>query len=757
MRSLLKLALIVGLGLVMALASAHAGAPGARAAFTDTDGDGAIDLAEEVFGSNPNGASSTPETTDAVLLSLTDTGCTDGLDNDGDGAIDAKDGGCMDSDGAFPSDETELVLGSDPQNDESYPEDSRFDTLFFSIGYFFSGCADGEDDDGDGLIDAADPGCGAVDADSDGFEDYVEKSLGSDWEDANSQPEHMSVNPGSCTDATDNDGDALTDAADEGCVVAPNDDVADAIVVDSLPFSYSAKAVGTTAEFGERVSSCSGFIGEEELRGTLWYKFTADANTHVLIDASGSDLLTSVSVWRDGPFGLQEVDCLTSLFIFGIPARFAFEATAGETYFVQVERLVSIPDLPDFVFPDLARLSFHMDATEPPANDDFADAQPITGLPFSTSADTVAASIEASEPRASCRFQGYPANSVWYRYTPAADTYMQAGATIGTDFGVTVGAFEGTSLASLTQVACGQGVLGFRAEAGHTYYLQAAGYTCRSPGEDGGGIASICFDSRAGHVALHVESIAVPECPAPQFTVPDRIGDQIVDAAQPDILSISGAAFSDHLCLTVHLDREIPRYETSNVGLDLDQDRLTGGAGYAAGTVCRRPAGLGIDTEFYIRPAEGLLVSPHPSPVSGDAYAFLIVDRSSLNLIFPLAVLGDDTNVGFVAAVLGHGQSSDCAPDGGNITCQKAVCAFVAFRNGDANCAGGANAIDAALVLQYSAGLLSSLACPEAADVTGDERIDSRDAALILQYAAGLVDELPPAFGRFTVEGGPPE
>ena len=43
---------------------------------------------------------------------------------------------------------------------------------------------------------------------------------------------------------------------------------------------------------------------------------------------------------------------------------------------------------------------------------------------------------------------------------------------------------------------------------------------------------------------------------------------------------------------------------------------------------------------------------------------------------------------------------------------------------GDINCDGNVNSIDAALALQFSAGLVGSLACEEAADVNGDGRSD---------------------------------
>ena len=63
---------------------------------------------------------------------------------------------------------------------------------------------------------------------------------------------------------------------------------------------------------------------------------------------------------------------------------------------------------------------------------------------------------------------------------------------------------------------------------------------------------------------------------------------------------------------------------------------------------------------------------------------------------------------------------------------------------GDANCNGAPDSVDAALILQYGAGLTSSLPCPGAADANRDGRIDALDAALVLQFVGGLITALPP-------------
>jgi parallel beta-helix repeat protein len=61
---------------------------------------------------------------------------------------------------------------------------------------------------------------------------------------------------------------------------------------------------------------------------------------------------------------------------------------------------------------------------------------------------------------------------------------------------------------------------------------------------------------------------------------------------------------------------------------------------------------------------------------------------------------------------------------------------------GDVDCSGSVNSIDAAFLLQHTAGLIGSLPCAANADVNGDGNTNSLDAALILQFSAGLISQL---------------
>lgn len=119
----------------------------------------------------------------------------------------------------------------------------------------------------------------------------------------------------------------------------------------------------------------------------------------------------------------------------------------------------------------------------PPANDDFANAVAVTEpLPFTATQDTSEATTEASEPTVKQYGCGFIAATVWYSYTPSADTVVSAD-TIGSDFDTVLAVWQGTDLDSLTLVACVddsrgglQSTLPFVAESGVDYHIQVGGF-----------------------------------------------------------------------------------------------------------------------------------------------------------------------------------------------------------------------------------------------------------------------------------------
>jgi len=83
-------------------------------------------------------------------------------------------------------------------------------------------------------------------------------------------------------------------------------------------------------------------------------------------------------------------------------------------------------------------------------------------------------------------------------------------------------------------------------------------------------------------------------------------------------------------------------------------------------------------------------------------------------------------------------EHSEAGPDMLMVDCQEGLPAVA----GDSDCSGSVNSIDAALILQNSAGLLANVPCADGADANHDGSINSIDAALVLQFTAGLLDHL---------------
>lgn len=116
--------------------------------------------------------------------------CYDGLDNDGDGAIDCADNGC---------------LGSP----------------FCAIE---SNCSDLIDNDDDGATDCSDPDCAVLCSNSEICHDSVDNDAdgATDCADSDCSGTLLCAAESSCFDGFDNDNDGYTDCNDPGCASNPN-------------------------------------------------------------------------------------------------------------------------------------------------------------------------------------------------------------------------------------------------------------------------------------------------------------------------------------------------------------------------------------------------------------------------------------------------------------------------------------------------------------------------------------------------------
>jgi hypothetical protein len=115
-------------------------------------------------------------------------------------------------------------------------------------------------------------------------------------------------------------------------------------------------------------------------------------------------------------------------------------------------------------------------ASSAQANDNFANATPITALPFTDSVDISAATLEAGEPTGCYNGQ----QSIWYSFTPVADALMRLDPYGSSLYGNTLDVYQavGPGFAGLSSVNCSgfTGQITFSVQAGMTYYIRAGSY-----------------------------------------------------------------------------------------------------------------------------------------------------------------------------------------------------------------------------------------------------------------------------------------
>ncbi|MEV0622705.1 hypothetical protein AB0I81_55970 [Nonomuraea sp. NPDC050404] len=121
-----------------------------------------------------------------------------------------------------------------------------------------------------------------------------------------------------------------------------------------------------------------------------------------------------------------------------------------------------------------------------PANDNFANAQAHTG-PFSDTVSNVDATVEGSEPAASCSGVS-PYKTVWCSLTLSTAATVHADA-FGSNFGTVLTVHTCASLGTLTEVACNDDFAGilapseltFSASASTTYWIRVDGFSDGRP------------------------------------------------------------------------------------------------------------------------------------------------------------------------------------------------------------------------------------------------------------------------------------
>jgi hypothetical protein len=233
-----------------------------------------------------------------------------------------------------------------------------------------------------------------------------------------------------------------------------NDIFANAEAITSLPFSASPDLTDTTVEPNEP-NGCS--LSQQ----TVWYFFTPAQTMSVRVDTLGGAVNGFVSIYHATGSGISNLQYLTCVY----GSSPSFLAEGGQTYYLQVS-----PSGGNGI------IQINLQQVFPPANDNFANAEVVSSLPFTATVDSTDTGVELGEPN-NCGSQ----QTVWYSFTPAQTMSVRVDTIDGIGGAVTgiVGIYHatGNGIFNLQHLTCVYGYsITFLAEGGQTYYLQVSPY-----------------------------------------------------------------------------------------------------------------------------------------------------------------------------------------------------------------------------------------------------------------------------------------
>ena len=261
------------------------------------------------------------------------------------------------------------------------------------------------------------------------------------------------------------------------CTGAPtNDNFANAIVVDSLPFNYTEFNNCATKQSGEpnHLGSSGGH--------SVWFSWTPASNQTAVINTKRSDFDTVLAVYTGNAVNSLTLVASNDDIVQGVylQSQVSFAAVAGTTYHIAVDGYYSASETDSAVGTVVLNV-------DPPGNDDFTNAFALAGVSGTTNGYNFNASKEAYEPAHAYDVGGH---SIWYTWVAPATGPVDFN-TLGSTFDTTLAVYTNNNPATpnvtnLTVVAAndddtgGAGLLtsrvGFNATAGITYEIAIDGF-----------------------------------------------------------------------------------------------------------------------------------------------------------------------------------------------------------------------------------------------------------------------------------------
>ncbi|HWB07366.1 MAG TPA: PPC domain-containing protein [Verrucomicrobiales bacterium] len=226
---------------------------------------------------------------------------------------------------------------------------------------------------------------------------------------------------------------------------------------------------------------------------TAWWRWTAPVSGTFRVRTWGSEKTNMVSVYRGATLDTTRLVSFSSgHFERANSAEVSFSATAGETYSIQVlgADYAAADAVFDVFLPSRIQLSLTPSGGAAPANNNFANAQVVSGNTADVVVSDSGATAETGEP---LDLPNARANSVWLSWTAPSNGVWAVDTQQG-DHDTVTAVYTGSAVNSLTRLDfsddsigldgnpwVGGGRVTFRATAGQTCRIQIQGVSL--PGE----------------------------------------------------------------------------------------------------------------------------------------------------------------------------------------------------------------------------------------------------------------------------------
>lgn len=258
-----------------------------------------------------------------------------------------------------------------------------------------------------------------------------------------------------------------------------------------VPFQETIAVVEATVQVGEQPHACIGQTGEK----SVWYALEAPAGATLVVDTTGSNYDTVVSVWAMPTLAFLDqivsVDCEDD----GTAAALLkYPVTSGGIYLVSISGVPAIPvRAPESL---VVAFSFQVPASEVPAGSNLANAVPLI-LNGTTTVKKMELAVNHAmvvfAPTCDAGAAGYP---VWFKLTlpiAASLSFSSEGSVFqrisGPTADVTLDLFPETFEATDERLACddnsgfnGAAYIAPTTLAAGVYYLRATLDTTGNPG-----------------------------------------------------------------------------------------------------------------------------------------------------------------------------------------------------------------------------------------------------------------------------------